>query len=205
VSVNRRAGARIGIVLAAGAGRRMGGPKAILEFHGVPLVAHVARTALDGGCEQVVVVLGAGAEKARPFAEAVGAMTVVNPRWEEGMGRSLEVGLATAAAVAPEAGAALVLLVDQPFISASAVSAVLSAQRDPEHAGILAAAAYDGRRGHPVLIGREHWPALRATLSGDEGARAFLHEHRNEVILVPCDTVADPRDLDVPGDLPRES
>jgi len=202
--VNPRTGGRIGIVLAAGAGRRMGGPKAVLEFRGVPLVAHVARAALDGGCDRVLAVLGAGAEQAKSFAEAAGAMAVVNPRWAEGMGSSLEAGLSTAAAVAPEATAALVLLVDQPYISASAVSAVLSAQQDPEHAGILAAAAYDGRRGHPVLIGRDHWPELRATLSADEGARRFLHEHRNEVILVPCDTVADPRDLDVPEDLPHE-
>lgn len=201
MNVNRGTGGRIGIVLAAGAGRRMGGPKAVLEFRGVPLVAHVVRTALDGGCEQVFVVLGAGAEEAKPLAEAAGALAVVNPRWAEGMSGSLDLGLSTAAVVAPWATAAMVLLVDQPFITASAVAAVLSAQRDPGHAGILAAAAYDGRRGHPVLIGREHWPALRATLSGDEGARAFLHERRNEVILVPCDAVADQRDLDVPEDL----
>lgn len=205
MSVNHRGtGGRIGIVLAAGAGRRMGGPKALLGFRGVPLVAHVARTALDGGCEQVVVVLGAGAEEARPFAEAAGALVVVNPRWAEGMGGSLDLGLSTAAATAPGATAAMVLLVDQPYITASAVSAVLSAQRDPGHAGVLAAAAYEGRRGHPVLIGRDHWPELRATLSGDEGARAFLHERRNEVILVPCDAVADPRDLDVPEDVVPE-
>lgn len=205
VSVSRRAGGRIGIVLAAGAGRRMGGPKAVLELRGVPLVAHVVRAALDGGCEQVLAVLGAGAEQAKPFAEAAGAMVVANPRWAEGMSGSLELGLSTAAAVAPWATAAMVLLVDQPYITASAVSALLTAQRDPEHAGILAAAAYQGRRGHPVLVGREYWPELRATLSGDEGAERFLHGRRNEVILVPCDAVADPRDLDVPEDLPVEA
>lgn len=194
----------VGIVLAAGGGRRMGGPKAMLEFRGVPLVARAVRTALDGGCERVLVVLGAGAEQAAPVAAAAGALVVVNQRWAEGMSGSLEAGLSAAASEAPDATAALVLLVDQPDITASAVAAVLLAQQDPADAGILASAAYDGRRGHPVLIGREHWPALRATLAGDEGARAFLHERRNEVILVPCDTVADPHDLDVPGDLVRE-
>jgi nicotine blue oxidoreductase len=181
----------------------MGGPKAVLELRGAPLVALAVRTALDGGCERVLVVLGAGAEQAKPHAEAAGGQVVVNRRWAEGMGGSLDAGLSMAASVAPEATAALVLLVDQPYITARAVAAVLSAQKDPEDARILAAAAYDGRRGHPLLIGSAHWPALRATLAGDAGAEAFLHGHRNEVILVPCDTIADPRDLDVPEDLPR--
>lgn len=195
----------VGIVLAAGEGRRMGGPKAVLEFRGVPLVARAVRAALDGGCARVLVVLGAGAEQAAPLAAADGAFIVVNERWAEGMGGSLEAGLAAAASAAPEATAALVLLVDQPYVTEAAVAAVLRAQQDPEDAGILAAAAYDGRRGHPVLIGRGHWPELRATLSGDEGAREFLHQHRNEVILAPCDTVADPRDLDEPADLVVEA
>ena len=207
MSGNRRAGAghRVGIVLAAGEGRRMGGPKAVLELRGTPLVTYAVRTALNGGCERVLVVLGAGAELAKPHAEAAGAQVVVNRRWAEGMGGSLDAGLSMAASVAPAATAAMVLLVDQPYITAPAVAAVFSAQQDPEDARILAAAAYEGRRGHPLLIGREHWPALRATLTGDEGAAAFLHEHRNAIILVPCDTIADPHDLDLPADLPRQN
>lgn len=203
MSGNRRTAGRIGIVLAAGEGRRMGGPKAVLELRGVPLVANAVRTALDGGCERVLVVLGAGAERAKGPAEAAGGQVVVNRRWAEGLGGSLDAGLSMAASVATDATAALLLLVDQPYITARAVEAVLSAQQDPADTLILAAAAYDGRRGHPVLIGSGHWPALRATLTGDEGAEAFLHTHRNEVILVPCDTIADPHDLDVPEDLPR--
>lgn len=204
MGVDRRSANRVGIVLAAGEGRRMGGPKAVLEVRGVPLVARAVRTALDGGCGRVLVVLGAGADLAKPLAEAAGGQVVVNRRWAEGMGGSLVLGLSMADSVAPEATAALVLLVDQPFITGPAVAAVLSAQQDPGDAGILAAAAYEGRRGHPVLIGRRHWPELRGTLSGDAGTRAFLHEHRNEVILVPCDGIADPCDLDLPEDLPRE-
>jgi nicotine blue oxidoreductase len=198
----RKAGSRIGIVLAAGEGQRMGRPKAVLEVHGTPLVTLAVRTALKGGCEQVLVVLGASVEKAKRYAEAAGGQVVVNRRWAEGMGGSLDVGLSVAASTAPEASAALVLLVDQPYITPAAVAAVLSVQRDPGDTAILAAASYDGRRGHPVLIGSDHWPQLRATLTGDRGARVFLHEHRSEVILVPCDGIAAPCDLDVPADLP---
>ena len=195
----------VGIVLAAGAGRRMGGPKAVLPFQGVPLVERAVRTALAGGCGQVLAVLGAGAAEAKPAAQAAGARVVVNRRWAEGMGTSLHVGLSMAASIAPEATAALVLLVDQPYITPAAVAAVRSAQQDPADDKVLAAAAYDGRRGHPVLLGRGHWDALLPGLTGDTGDRAFLHQHRNEVILVPCDTLADPYDLDVPEDLPRDA
>jgi nicotine blue oxidoreductase len=194
----------VGIVLAAGAGRRMGGPKAVLRFQGVPLVERAVRTALSGGCGRVLVVLGAGATEARPVARAAGGQVVLNRRWAEGMGTSLHAGLSMAATAAPAATAALVLLVDQPYITPAAVAAVRSAQQDPADAKVLAAAAYDGRRGHPVLLGRDHWDELLPTLTGDTGARDFLHAHRNEVILVPCDTLADPRDLDVPADLPRD-
>lgn len=199
----------VGIVLAAGAGRRMGGPKALLRLEGEPLVARAVRTALLGGCGRVVAVLGSSADSARPIAEAAGAHVVVNTLWREGMGASLRAGLATAARVVPEAKAALVMLVDQPYITSAAVSAVLGARQNPDDAAdldesILAAAAYDGRRGHPVLLGRAHWDAIRPTLTGDAGARAYLSAHRDEIVLVPCDALADPRDLDVPGDLPPE-
>ena len=198
----RRSGSTVGIVLAAGAGRRMGRPKAVLDFHGTPLVTLAVRTALEGGCEQVLVVLGASVEKATRYAEAAGGEVVVNRRWAEGMGGSLDVGLSAAESAVPEASAALVLLVDQPYITPAAVAAVLGVQRDPEDTAVLAAASYEGRRGHPVLIGRGHWPRLRSTLVGDQGARAFLDEHRSEVLLVPCDGIAAPKDLDVPADLP---
>jgi nicotine blue oxidoreductase len=196
------AGRPVGIVLAAGAGRRMGGPKAILEFEGVPLVARAVRTAFAGGCGRVIAVLGAGAARAEAAATDAGARIVVNQRWAEGMGTSLHAGLSAAAAAFPEATAALVLLVDQPFITPQAVAAVLAAQRDPRDAAVLASAVYEGRRGHPVLLGGGHWEALLPTLTGDAGARDYLRAHRDELILVPCDTLADPRDLDVPADLP---
>ena len=197
----RRSGLRLGVVLAAGAGSRMGGPKALLEYQGSRLIERAVKVAFAGGCDRVVAVLGASSAEAKPFAESAGADVVVNHRWREGMGSSLSTGLAVAPLVAPDAVAALVLLVDQPDITKDAVSAVLSAHRDPEDPTVLAAAAYDGKRGHPVLLGRAHWDKLIPTLTGDFGAREYMYEHRNEVILVPCDRIADPRDLDRPEDL----
>jgi len=191
----------VGIVLAAGAGTRMGGPKANLDFRGTPLITRAVRTAFAGGCDHVLAVVGAEVEQASQNAENAGAVTVVNAAWADGMGLSLRAGLDGIELAFPEASAALVLLVDQPDITASAVAAVISAQCGPADDAILAAAVYEGRRGHPVLVGRAHWPALRPTLTGDVGARAYLQGHRDELILVPCEDLADPRDLDRPEDL----
>ena len=190
-----------GIVLAAGAGSRMGRPKANLDYRGEPLISRAVRTAFAGGCDLVFAVLGAEVEQAESYARAEGAFVVVNSAWADGMGVSLCAGLDAIETVAPDVSAALVMLVDQPHITKAAVAAVLSAQRVPADETVLAAAAYEGKRGHPVLLGRAHWSALRPTLNGDVGARAYLQEHRDELILIPCEALADPRDLDRPEDL----
>lgn len=191
----------VGLVLAAGGGSRMGGPKAVVEYRGEPLITSAVRTAFAGGCDLVCAVLGAETERAASYAEAAGAFVTVNEAWADGMGVSLRAGLDAIEHAVPEASAALVLLVDQPDITAEAIAAVLGARTVPDDEAVLAAAVYEGQRGHPVLIGRAHWSALRPTLTGDVGARAYLREHRDELILVPCDAVADPRDLDRPEDL----
>ena len=185
------------VILAAGAGTRMGGPKALLEFAGRLLVERAVETALRGGCADVVVVLGAGADEVRQRADLRGARVVVNEDWATGMGSSIRAGLG-ALEPDPRLDAALVLLVDQPFVGPRAVRALLDAGRDGAR---LVAASFGGRRGHPVLFGREHWAAAALSAKGDAGARSLLAEHAADVVLVPCDAFADPRDLDTPGDL----
>ena len=191
------------LILAAGAGTRMGGPKALLEFRGRLLIERAIDAARAGGCGQVVAVLGAAAEQVRQRADLRGARVVVNQGWNEGVGSSLRAGLAALgsefddAQVAP-IDAALVLLVDQPMVGADAVHAVLAAWRGGAR---LAAASYAGQRGHPVLFGREHWAEAERGAVGDVGARAFLAANAAQLVLVPCDALADPRDLDVPADL----
>ncbi|WP_293782306.1 NTP transferase domain-containing protein, partial [uncultured Aeromicrobium sp.] len=153
-----------GLLLAAGAGRRMGGPKALLRTaDGTSWVAAARSVLVDGGCDDVVVVLGAEAQTARRHVQH--ARVVVADDWERGMGASLAAGLA---AVADEtADAVLVHLVDLPDVGADVVARVLAHGADP---AVLARAAYRGRPGHPVLLGRDHWPALTGG-DADEGAR----------------------------------
>ncbi len=198
----RRSSLRLGVVLAAGAGSRMGGPKALLEYQGSRLIERAVKVAFAGGCDRVVAVLGASSAEAKPFAGVGRGGRGGQPPLAGGHGLlALHGTRRRPTLVAPDAVAALVLLVDQPDITKDAVSAVLSAHRDPEDPTVLAAAAYDGKRGHPVLLGRAHWDKLIPTLTGDFGARSTCTNNRNEVILVPCDRIADPRDLDRPEDL----
>jgi CTP:molybdopterin cytidylyltransferase MocA len=185
------------VILAAGAGTRMGGPKALLEFEGRLLIERAVETATRGGCTDVIAVLGAGADEVRQRADLRRARVVVNEQWATGMGSSLRAGLSE---LTPgrRVDAALVLLVDQPFVGPPAVNAVLDAWRNGAR---LATASYGGRRGHPVLFGHEYWAEAALSAKADAGARSLLAEHAADLVLVPCDAFADPRDLDTPADV----
>ena len=129
--------------------------------------------------DEVVVVLGA-------FEVETNARIVHCPGWERGPGASLRCGLAAAR---PGDAAAVVVLADGPDLATEAVDRVVAAWR--AGAGTVLAASYGGHRGHPVLLDRAVWP-----LVPDEGARAL------DPVLVPCDDLGPPGDVDYPADLP---
>lgn len=185
-----------GLVLAAGGGRRLGGqPKALLRHGGRPLVEHAVGNLRAGGCGPVHVVLGAAAEEVRSRARLEGCVVTVNPEWEQGMGSSLRAGLAALAGGG--AAAVVVALVDQPGIGPEAVRRVAAAYESPSS---LAAASYGGRRGHPVLLGADHWAPVAASAHGDRGARGYLAAREESVLLVECGDVSAPYDIDTPED-----
>jgi len=183
-----------GLLLAAGEGRRYGRPKALVTLgDGRLLVDRAAEVLRAGGCEPVVVVLGAAADTVRASATLAGVTVVDNPLFATGMGSSLRTGLAALGSM--DADAAVVLLVDTPGITPAAVSRLReAAATDP--AGALVIATYDGQRGHPVLLGRAHWAGVSELAVGDVGARPYLARH--PVAEVACEDVADPADMDVP-------
>lgn len=190
-----------GLLLAAGAGRRMGQPKALLRrADGVPLIDEAVGALFEGGCTTVAVVLGAAADEAATllrdagWAEDPDVRLVVAERWAEGMGASLRAGLD--ALTAEAADAALVSLVDLPDVTGRVYARVLAAATGP---GTLARATYAGRPGHPVLIGRDHWAGVAAVAVGDRGARDYLDAH--DAVAVPCEDLATGIDLDNPEDL----
>ena len=180
-----------GLVLAAGAGRRFGGPKAGVELHGVRLVDRAVGTLAAAHLDPVVVVSGAVG------LEVSGAGVVANPGWAEGLGSSLRTGLA---ALPDTVDAVLVLLADQPGVTAEAVRRVLASLAGPES---VAVATYGGRDGHPVALGRQHWRDVAESAVGDVGARGFLRTYVGSVVRVECGDVATDRDVDRPDDLAR--
>ena len=183
-----------GLLLAAGAGRRMGGPKALVELGGEPLVQRGIRLLRDGGCDPVLVVVGAAAEEVRPLCD--GAQVVEAPDWAVGMSASLRAGLGAAAATGAQA--CVVALVDQPHVTSTAVQRLREAHAD---GAVAAVAAYGGRQRNPVLLDRSAWAAVAAGARGDEGARGWLREHPERVVAVDCTDVGAPDDLDTPQDL----
>lgn len=176
-----------GLLLAAGAGSRMGMPKALVPgwlVRGVQVLT-------DGGCAPVTVVLGARAEEALPLLEGTGASAVVAADWKDGMSASLRAGLA--AAETSGADAVLLMLVDLPDIGADVVRRLLD---PPPVASTLRRATYAGKPGHPVVLGRDHWTAVAAEADGDEGAKGYLSAR--DVELVECVDLATGRDADTP-------
>ena len=179
------------VVLAAGEGKRFGGRKQLAELAGRPLLEHALATAARARLARVVVVLGAEAERIAAAVDLHAAEPVVCERWREGMAEPLKRGLAALG----ELDAAVVLLGDQPLVSAAAIARVVAARR-PDRVAVRA--TYGGEPGHPVLLERELFAAI-ATLRGDAGARGLLAGL--PVADVPCDDVGDPLDVDRPEDL----
>lgn len=179
------------VVLAAGGGRRYGMPKALVEYDGSLLVERAVGTA-QAVCDTVLVVLGARAVDVWRQAQLGNAVVVANEDWETGMASSLRTGLEGLRGLPLRIDAALITLVDMPGMTPAALER-MAGYGTPD---ALAVATYDGVRGHPVLIGRDHWAGVIETATGDEGARRYLAAH--EVTEVDCSGLADPTDLDVP-------
>lgn len=188
----------VGLLLAAGGGRRAGGAKALRRFpDGSGWLPHAARALLDGGCASTVVVLGSQADRACALLPASGShaarMHVVEAaNWADGLATSLRTGLE--ATLTMRCVAVLVHLVDLPDVDERVVSRVL------QHASAghrtLARAIYQGRPGHPVLLGHDHLQPLVTELTGDAGARHYLR--REGARGVECGDLASGRDVDSP-------
>jgi molybdenum cofactor cytidylyltransferase len=163
-----------GVVLAAGAGTRAGGPKALRrDADGVPWLHRATAALRAGGCDAVLVVLGAEAEAARALLPA-GVDVVAADDWAEGLSASLKAGLR-----AVDADAAVVTLVDLHRLPAEAVARILES---PVEATTLRRATYRARPGHPVLLGRAHWTAVAESAEGDRGAGSYLNAQGAELV-----------------------
>lgn len=184
-----------GLLLAAGAGRRFGGPKALAEIDGEPLVLRALEVLRTAGCSPVRVVVGAAADEVAALLPDP-AQAVRAEGWETGMGASLKAGLAALEATEGPV-AALIHLVDLPWVGTEVLARVVR-EASPE---TVARAAYDGVPGHPVLLGRRWWAEIADTARGDRGARDWLAT-RADLRLVECGDLGSGRDVDRRADLP---
>ncbi|MFV0535668.1 MAG: molybdenum cofactor biosynthesis protein MoaE [Cumulibacter sp.] len=197
-----------GLVLAAGAGTRMGMPKALIRLPGgKSLLANAIEILREGGCRDIVVVLGAGEPVVRKALEAwsdkIDALMgedelvlVSNEHYGEGISTSVRAGLEASSELPKVPEAVVVQLVDTPEISPDAIDRVVQVAAP----SALAVATYDGVIAHPMLLGSEHWESIAESLAGDVGARKYLDGHP-ELQRINADGLGSPVDVDTPEQL----
>jgi molybdenum cofactor cytidylyltransferase len=181
------------IVLAAGASTRFGSPKQLVRLKGRPLLHLAVSRAVEVAGQSVTVVLGANAAELAPLLRHTPATVVINRDWAEGMGSSVRAGVARVPAAAD---AALLMLADQPAVTAEDLRRLVATWRRQPHC--MVAAHYAGTAGVPAIFPREDFAALGA-LRGDAGARALLKRGGERLVRVPLQSAA--IDIDTPEDL----
>lgn len=195
------------VLLAAGAGRRMGyRPKSLLRRSGEPLLARQIRLLAEAGVAHVAVVLGHHAAQLEPLRVQAAALTgapklcwVTNPVPDDGPGGSLRLGLA---ALPEEVSTLLVLLADQPLLECEDIAAVLAAWRARAAGTQLVVPQHAGVPGHPIALGA----ALRAQVLASRGAAglsAWRKAHPQQVQVLQLDHARCSTDVDTPEDLER--
>ena len=184
------------VILAAGASSRMGSPKQTLRYRGESLLRRAALAALGAGCRPAVVVTGANAESSRRELEGLGVREVFNPHWETGMASSVRAGVGALAGA--DAGAVVLMLCDQPHVTAEVISGLVAAHRASPRP--VVASEYGGGFGVPALFGRTLFAEL-AQLEGAAGARQLIKRYASEAHFIPFP--GGEMDVDTPDDYTR--
>jgi molybdenum cofactor cytidylyltransferase len=182
------------VVLAAGASRRLGQPKQLIRIEGEGLLRRTARLALEAGCAPVVIVLGFEAQRMAVEIAGLNVEAVVNANWSAGMGSSLACGVAAARTARPETDALLVLVCDQPRLTAEYLRRLLALHASGS--ALVTASAYAGRAGVPAVFALPLFHELMR-IEGDRGARDLISGHNAQTLGWPDGAC----DIDFPQDL----
>ncbi len=186
------------VVLAAGSSSRMGSPKQTLQFRGESLLRRTVLAAIGAGCRPVVVVTGAHSELSRREFEGLDVREVLNTSWETGMASSVRAGVKGLVDEDADVSAAVLLLCDQPHVTAEIISDLIAAHRATWKA--IVASVYGGSFGVPALFRKTLFTEL-TQLEGMSGAKEIIKRHASEAHFLPfpCGEV----DVDTPDDFSR--
>lgn len=186
------------VLLAAGSATRMGQPKQLLDFGGVPLVRHAAMEAMASGCSPVVVVCGAQGDAIASALAGLPVLIAHNTRWEEGMGTSIQCGIQELARCAPDAKGMILSLADQPLLDRETFRLLVETQHRTGEP--IVSSAYGGTVGVPVLFCREIFAQL-LSLPASQGCKGVIQRNSAMAAMVDCpDALAD---VDTPEDYQR--
>ena len=180
-----------GLVLGAGGSKRLGRPKQLLRYGDGTLLGHVVGVARTCPFDQMVVAMGGSAEDVRGTVDLAGADVVVNDAYGAGCSSSIAAAMGI---VDPRCDVMVLMLGDQPGVTADTVVALLDGRRDAP----LAVCRYDDGRGHPIAFARSVFGGL-ADLHGDKGVWRLLDERADDVRTVPVAGEI-PLDVDTPED-----
>jgi molybdenum cofactor cytidylyltransferase len=187
------------VILAAGGSARMGKPKLLLPVGGRPMLRRVTETVCASGLAQVIVVVGASAERVARTLDSFPVEIVVNEGWSQGLSTSVRAGLG---AVDPSVQAALMILGDQPMLTRELIQALVD--RYEATGALIVAPYYEGKRGNPVLFDRALFRELLG-VQGDQGGRSVLDRHEQAIAHVDVNDAAICLDVDTPQDYHRVS
>jgi molybdenum cofactor cytidylyltransferase len=169
------------VILAAGASSRFGQPKQLLPFHGKTLVRTIIDAACEAGCSPVVVVIGSDSEKIRPELAHLNVINVRNTNWQRGIGSSIRSGVEALTKHAPDIGAILLLVCDQPAVNALFIDRLVATHEATKKD--IVASSYADTVGVPALFDRSCFPEL-LSLGDEAGAKSIILQSPERVAQV---------------------
>jgi molybdenum cofactor cytidylyltransferase len=187
-----------GIILAAGAARRMGQLKQLLPLVEKPMVWHVASAACQSRLDKVILVTGAGADAVSAAVHDLPVTVIYNDKWEMGQGESLVAGINQ---LPLGTDAVIFLLADQPLVTSTLINALIDNYHNSGKSIICP--FYADQRGNPVLFGLKEWKNALSTLSGDQGARKIIAAHPESIHCFPVNSEEVLWDVDTEEDYQR--
>jgi molybdenum cofactor cytidylyltransferase len=184
------------LLLAAGKGERMGKVKQLLSLGEKRMIEAALQNLQTSRCDEIIVVLGFAADEIRPLVEGKERVKVViNPRFAEGMSTSIQKGLRE---IDPRATGILIALADQPFIPPEVIDTLIEGFQRGARGIVLP--AYEGKRGHPVILDRNKYEGELLALQGDVGGKEIVGDHPEDVLEVAVASKGVLMDIDAPED-----